>query len=399
MTKASHPMAFVIPRGTTKFLSAQNVQLRVVSNAVGPSTLLKAIIEENGRVGQMPNGNAWKDFRCVRDNQDLGTLWDMRQKYWLRKFQEDTATAADSNKVRKRRGNPRVPGTDNVFFIDGVLHARVPGQSSRLKGAQFAKLDLQQQKDLEPHFRLLDLAATIPALSVKDTNWTGDVKHFLDRLELANSFLATLNRPWSNMLSGVSPYVPYVPKRRTIEKENTTVLHCATVRMNSTNLSRTSPTLRQSVPANFLNTDEKIPKESRFDFGDSSEMDLTQFSLSRQGYDLEANAIVELPDPLITIIRHDHQLYLYVDQAMFILVRWEMESSINPYAIDPVLGSFDPFADVTCLVQGATSMSNYYWPGTLRRQNLFNSGWIVQFGGLVWKACENQGQCFPTILK
>ena len=39
------------------------------------------ILQIDGRVKNVPNGNAWKVFRLVRLNQDLGSLFDVRDKY------------------------------------------------------------------------------------------------------------------------------------------------------------------------------------------------------------------------------------------------------------------------------------------------------------------------------
>ena len=48
----------------------------------GPQALSTKILEVDGRVKNPPNGNAWKDFRCKRDNQDMGSLFEIRQDYY-----------------------------------------------------------------------------------------------------------------------------------------------------------------------------------------------------------------------------------------------------------------------------------------------------------------------------
>ncbi|EER29979.1 hypothetical protein CPC735_012970 [Coccidioides posadasii C735 delta SOWgp] len=50
----------------------------------GPTSLHNKILEIDGRIKNPPNGNAWKDFRCYRNNQDIGSLWDIRQSWYLR---------------------------------------------------------------------------------------------------------------------------------------------------------------------------------------------------------------------------------------------------------------------------------------------------------------------------
>lgn len=59
-----------------------------IHNIAGPSALAKKILEFDGRITNPPNGNAWKEFRCLRNNQDMGSLWDLRQACYVR-FQQD----------------------------------------------------------------------------------------------------------------------------------------------------------------------------------------------------------------------------------------------------------------------------------------------------------------------
>ncbi|QKX57087.1 uncharacterized protein TRUGW13939_04195 [Talaromyces rugulosus] len=53
----------------------------------GPTALTKKIHEIDGRVSNPSNGNAWKEIRCYRDNQDMGSLWEVRQAWYI-KFQQ-----------------------------------------------------------------------------------------------------------------------------------------------------------------------------------------------------------------------------------------------------------------------------------------------------------------------
>ncbi|EEP78687.1 predicted protein [Uncinocarpus reesii 1704] len=50
----------------------------------GPNSLHTKILKIDGRITNPPNGNAWKDFRCYRNNQDMGSLWEIRQAWYLR---------------------------------------------------------------------------------------------------------------------------------------------------------------------------------------------------------------------------------------------------------------------------------------------------------------------------
>ncbi|KAF7597318.1 hypothetical protein BBP40_006258 [Aspergillus hancockii] len=56
----------------------------IVSDIQGPSALASKILEADGRVQQIPHGNAWKEFRAFRNNQDMGSLWEVRQA-WFQK--------------------------------------------------------------------------------------------------------------------------------------------------------------------------------------------------------------------------------------------------------------------------------------------------------------------------
>jgi hypothetical protein len=50
----------------------------------GPGMLANKILKVDGRVTQPPHGNSWKEFRCYRRNQDMGSLWEVRQAWFMR---------------------------------------------------------------------------------------------------------------------------------------------------------------------------------------------------------------------------------------------------------------------------------------------------------------------------
>ncbi|GFF40158.1 hypothetical protein IFM53868_04437 [Aspergillus udagawae] len=56
----------------------------ILDNIGGPSALALKILEVDGRIKDVPNGNAWKEFRSYRNNQDMGSLWEVRQAWYLR---------------------------------------------------------------------------------------------------------------------------------------------------------------------------------------------------------------------------------------------------------------------------------------------------------------------------
>ncbi|GFF73620.1 hypothetical protein IFM47457_03437 [Aspergillus lentulus] len=56
----------------------------ILENIGGPNALALKILEVDGRIKDVPNGNAWKEFRSYRNNQDMGSLWEVRQAWYLR---------------------------------------------------------------------------------------------------------------------------------------------------------------------------------------------------------------------------------------------------------------------------------------------------------------------------
>lgn len=42
------------------------------------------IFEIDGRISDASHRNPWKFFRCERNNQDMGSLFDMRESYFYR---------------------------------------------------------------------------------------------------------------------------------------------------------------------------------------------------------------------------------------------------------------------------------------------------------------------------
>lgn len=56
----------------------------LVPNITGPQALVTKILLTDGRMKNPPNGNAWKEIRCYRNNQDMGSLWEVREAWFLR---------------------------------------------------------------------------------------------------------------------------------------------------------------------------------------------------------------------------------------------------------------------------------------------------------------------------
>ncbi|EDN08642.1 hypothetical protein I7I51_00282 [Histoplasma capsulatum] len=56
----------------------------IFSGVSGPGRLANKILQIDGRITEPPNGNAWKEFRCFRNNQDMGSLWECRQSWFVK---------------------------------------------------------------------------------------------------------------------------------------------------------------------------------------------------------------------------------------------------------------------------------------------------------------------------
>ncbi|KAL3458687.1 Asx homology domain-containing protein [Aspergillus heterothallicus] len=55
----------------------------IVPDITLPTGLTLRMLEVDGRV-KPTNGNAWKEIRCFRDNQDMGTLWEVRHDWYVK---------------------------------------------------------------------------------------------------------------------------------------------------------------------------------------------------------------------------------------------------------------------------------------------------------------------------
>ncbi|KAK7539945.1 Asx homology domain-containing protein [Phyllosticta citribraziliensis] len=83
-----HKLVFRFPPGTAKFSSPNAGEDIVTEPVSGPQQLGDAIIKEDGRVPSYRNNNAWKEYRCFRNQNDFGSLWERRELYWVRKAEE-----------------------------------------------------------------------------------------------------------------------------------------------------------------------------------------------------------------------------------------------------------------------------------------------------------------------
>lgn len=95
-------MTFAIPPGQLRY--ARDITQEPITNPFGPAegesastqenvvlctvenvkALETKILEVDGRVTNPTHRNAWKMIRCQRNNQDMGSLFDIREGYYLR---------------------------------------------------------------------------------------------------------------------------------------------------------------------------------------------------------------------------------------------------------------------------------------------------------------------------
>ena len=92
----------VFPTGQAK-LSHPGRENVVLPNVTGPGQVVAAVLDTDGRVKDPPHGNAWKSIRVLRDNQDLGTLWDIRQAYHFRDREGEYKSAVNGTPYRRHR--------------------------------------------------------------------------------------------------------------------------------------------------------------------------------------------------------------------------------------------------------------------------------------------------------
>jgi len=77
-------LCFSYPPGQHKFSAPSNGEDVEVQGIKAPKTLCYAILKEDGRLATVRVANAWRDFRCTRRHQDMGSLFDVRELYHSR---------------------------------------------------------------------------------------------------------------------------------------------------------------------------------------------------------------------------------------------------------------------------------------------------------------------------
>ncbi|KAL1613609.1 hypothetical protein SLS54_010441 [Diplodia seriata] len=84
-------ITFRLPDGQRKFSSGTAGEDVETEPLDGLQALADKVIETDGRIGSWRGVNAWKEIRCFRKNQDIGSPWEIREVYWARQQGSDGA--------------------------------------------------------------------------------------------------------------------------------------------------------------------------------------------------------------------------------------------------------------------------------------------------------------------
>ena len=83
-TSEGSQLTFSFPPGKHKYPSSKSGTDIIVECTRGPNALAMAIVSEVCKIENWRPGNAWKEFRCLRKNQDMGSPWEIRELYYTR---------------------------------------------------------------------------------------------------------------------------------------------------------------------------------------------------------------------------------------------------------------------------------------------------------------------------
>lgn len=74
-------MDFSFPPGAHEFENADRENI-IMENVLSMGALENRMIMETGKVEKIPNGNAIKTIRVIRRGEDIGSIFDLRAKFW-----------------------------------------------------------------------------------------------------------------------------------------------------------------------------------------------------------------------------------------------------------------------------------------------------------------------------
>ncbi|KAJ5674692.1 uncharacterized protein N7477_004626 [Penicillium maclennaniae] len=70
----------------------------VVSGIKAPANLVTCLLQIDGRPKEgARTANAWKEIRCYRNNQDMGSLFEVRQTWYFKQKRNEKVQQPDSD--------------------------------------------------------------------------------------------------------------------------------------------------------------------------------------------------------------------------------------------------------------------------------------------------------------
>ncbi|KAJ5822732.1 hypothetical protein N7447_005072 [Penicillium robsamsonii] len=84
VTKPTNTEQQKVPVPTSSQTTTSEPDEIIVPNLSSPQALVLKILQIDGRMPNARTSNAWKEIRCYRNNQDMGSLFDVREAWYLR---------------------------------------------------------------------------------------------------------------------------------------------------------------------------------------------------------------------------------------------------------------------------------------------------------------------------
>ncbi|MCJ1307534.1 hypothetical protein MMC25_001180 [Agyrium rufum] len=105
--------------------NAQNIRA-IYFTISTPRALETKLLEIDGRVKDAPAANAWKNTRLKRNEQDLGSLWEIREEYWVKMDSKKQEAKKESKRSKqevegddgKGRGRTRAKAKAKVDVVE-----------------------------------------------------------------------------------------------------------------------------------------------------------------------------------------------------------------------------------------------------------------------------------------
>ncbi|KAJ5622940.1 hypothetical protein N7490_011545 [Penicillium lividum] len=79
------PLTQPLTQDPSEVVSTNKPEEVIVRDVTSPRALVQEILATDGRAVGKRTANSWKEFRCYRNNQDMGSPWDIRQTWYYKK--------------------------------------------------------------------------------------------------------------------------------------------------------------------------------------------------------------------------------------------------------------------------------------------------------------------------